>query len=164
MTRRHHPARPATKGPRVRSTLVLLSFLTSAATALALVPAVPATATDDGGAGPDRVTTALPPVQRSAPVALPPQASPRATLAVPDRVLDGEARTADPSATVALRDLTITTTQAAVDVNRALGAGAMTITAFEDISVTGNSLGFRITDSGHSRQEPPAPDVHTPQA
>ncbi len=105
MTRRHHPARPATKGPRVRSTLVLLSFLTSTATALALVPAVPATAADDGGAGPDRVTVALPPVQRSAPVALPPQASPRATLAVADRVLDGEARTADPSATVALRDL-----------------------------------------------------------
>lgn len=105
MTRRHHPARQDTKGPRVRSTLVLLSFLTSAATALALVPAVPATATDDRGADRDRATVALPPVQRSAPVALPPQASPRATLEAAGRVLDGEARTADPSATVALRDL-----------------------------------------------------------
>jgi hypothetical protein len=89
----------------VRSTLVLLSFLTSTATALALVPAVPATAADDRGADRDRATVALPPVQRSAPVALPPQASPRATLEAAGRVLDGEARTADPSATVALRDL-----------------------------------------------------------
>lgn len=109
MTRRHHPARPATKGPRVRSTLVLLSFLTSTATALALVPAVPATAVDggrDGGRdGRDRVAVARPPVQRSAPVALPAQASPRASLVVADRVLDGEAGTTDPSATVALRDL-----------------------------------------------------------
>jgi hypothetical protein len=105
MTRRHHPARQATKGPRVRSTLVLLSFLTSAATTLALVPAVPATAADDRGADHYRATVVLPPVQRSAPVALPPQASPRATLEAAGRVLDGEARTADPSATVALRDL-----------------------------------------------------------
>lgn len=105
MTRRHHPARPGTKGPRVRSTLVLLSFLTSTATALALVPAVPATAADGGAAGRDPVAVVLPPLQRSAPVALPPQASPRATLEAAGRVLDGEARTADPSATVALRDL-----------------------------------------------------------
>ncbi|WP_157559788.1 MXAN_6640 family putative metalloprotease [Nocardioides sp. Soil777] len=89
----------------MRSTLVLLSFLASTATALALVPAVPATAADDRGPDRDRATVALPPVQRSAPVSLPEQASPRATLEAAGRVLDGEARTADPSATVALRDL-----------------------------------------------------------
>jgi hypothetical protein len=98
-------ASTATKGPHVRSILVLLTFLTSAATALALVPVVPATAADDGRGGPDRVAVARPPVQRSAPVPLPPQASPRATLEVAGRVLQGDARTGDPSATVALRDL-----------------------------------------------------------
>lgn len=98
-------ASTATKGTHVRSILVLLTFLTSTATALALVPAVPATAADDGRGAPDRVAAARPPVQRSAPVPLPPQASPRATLEVAGRVLQGDARTGDPSATVALRDL-----------------------------------------------------------
>ena len=69
-------ASTATKGTHVRSILVLLSFLTSTATALALVPAVPATAADDGRGAPDRVAAARPPVQRSVPVPLPPQASP----------------------------------------------------------------------------------------
>jgi hypothetical protein len=94
----------------VRSTSVLLSLLTSAAVALALLPGVPASAADDGGrgergAGPDRVSAARPPVERAAPLALPPQASPRAALGVAGRVLQGDARTGDPSATVALRDL-----------------------------------------------------------
>jgi hypothetical protein len=74
----------ATKGTRVRSILVLLSLLTSTATALALVPAVPATAAGDRGTE---------------------RGGDRAALATAGRVLEGDERTGDPSATVALRDL-----------------------------------------------------------
>ncbi|KRF30333.1 MXAN_6640 family putative metalloprotease [Nocardioides sp. Soil805] len=95
----------------MRSILVLLSFLTSTATALALVPAVPAGAAGGSAHGGDqggdrgRVAIARPAVPRTAPVPLAPQASPRAALDTAGRILQGDTRTGDPSATVALRDL-----------------------------------------------------------
>ncbi|WP_457208787.1 MXAN_6640 family putative metalloprotease, partial [Nocardioides sp. P5_C9_2] len=96
----------------MRSIPVLLSFLTSTVTALALVPAVPAGAVDGdrgadhgGQAGGDRVAVARPPVRRTAAVPLAPQATPRAALDMAGRLLAGGGRTGDPSATVALRDL-----------------------------------------------------------
>jgi hypothetical protein len=90
----------------VRSTSVLLSVLTSVAVALAVLVGVPASADDGRGtAGRDGASVARPPLTRTAPVALPPQASPRAALGAAGRVLEGDARTGDPSATVALRDL-----------------------------------------------------------
>ena len=86
----------ATKGNPVRSILVLLSFLTSTATALALVPAVPATAAGDRGAGGGPRCAARsrwPRRPRRAPRSPRPGGSCAAT------------RTGDSSATVALRDL-----------------------------------------------------------
>ena len=99
-------ASTATKGTRVRSILVLLTFLTSTATALALVPVVPATAADDGrgwpgpGGGGPPARAAEPRPCRC------PRRPPRAPRSRwPAGCSTGDARTGDPSATVALRDL-----------------------------------------------------------
>ncbi|PVG83281.1 hypothetical protein DDE18_08265 [Nocardioides gansuensis] len=72
-------------------------------TGLSLVPGLPAAAGDEDGASPRVTSPRRAHLARPTASALPP--TPRAALAVASRVLEGDARAGDPSATVALRDL-----------------------------------------------------------